>query len=399
MSAAIPFNPIAAECTIMPCLWQVAGHINGDPAAQLSACQSIFGFPVVQTVTLPAEDIFSTRTSTTTDVVVVITTSTAYATAEETSTALETAESTITEYTTTVTSTVLTTVSAPAPTVTVVKRGSGSHKLKRRGGCKPKTTTTSESSTGTNEPASSTTASMETDEPTSTSPADVCADPSVYSSACACLEASPATVYVSAATSIIDEATTVTSFSTEGAAITVTVTDLDTVSGTTTLLSTLSTVTTVTTTVTATASPAPVAPTSFGLVLADGSNVGKSLVISGSALAYVFVWANGVGPRTLGLPAAGGQPFVENSDTYKMYVRLSTTSYGVVFFTTPAYVASSAFTWAPVSCSVDAETLVMSCSTPNLMRFLQCGSTIYMANANTTPGGCVEVHLKVPSSV
>jgi hypothetical protein len=87
-----------------------------------------------------------------------------------------------------------------------------------------------------------------------------------------------------------------------------------------------------------------------------------------------------------------------NSD-YKMYIRMSTSSYGVVFFTTSVYVASSSYSWAVVTCSLDPDTLVMGCSTSGgFTRFLQCGSNFYMANPTTTPGGCAEVQLQVASS-
>jgi hypothetical protein len=37
----------------------------------------------------------------------------------------------------------------------------------------------------------------------------------------------------------------------------------------------------------------------------------------------------------------------------------------------------------------------MSCAAPGgVTRFLQCGSSFYMANPTTTPGGCIEVHLR-----
>jgi hypothetical protein len=98
----------------------------------------------------------------------------------------------------------------------------------------------------------------------------------------------------------------------------------------------------------------------------------------------------------LGLTSAGTTPFLVGNTDFKMYIRLSTTNYGLIFFTTPVYTASSSFTWLAPTCSLNPDTLVIGCATSTgLSRFLQCGSSFYMASAATTPGGCVEVHLKV----
>ncbi len=44
------FNAYDPTCTVTPCLEQVAGWANLNPAAQVSACLSMFGSPVVTTV-------------------------------------------------------------------------------------------------------------------------------------------------------------------------------------------------------------------------------------------------------------------------------------------------------------------------------------------------------------
>jgi hypothetical protein len=133
-----------------------------------------------------------------------------------------------------------------------------------------------------------------------------------------------------------------------------------------------------------------VGPTVFSLKLSSGPNMNRGLIIVGSAPAYTLQWAVSGPGRRMSLTA--GKLSVQNDPTAVMYVRMSTSSYGLVFMATAAYVASSSYTWTPVTCSVDGSTLALSCSTPSgLTRLLQCGSTVYMANADFTPGGCVEV--------
>ena len=49
---SFPSNPYDALCTITPCLQQVAGIVDNNPVAQFSACASMFGSPVVTTVSV-----------------------------------------------------------------------------------------------------------------------------------------------------------------------------------------------------------------------------------------------------------------------------------------------------------------------------------------------------------
>jgi hypothetical protein len=368
---------ISPQCTIVPCLYQVAGYVGNDPGAQLSGCVSQFGFPEVVTVTMPTT-ILTTTTATSTYTDIFISTSTELSTVEETSTSYETNLQTATEYSTTLIDTLTTTV--PAPTTT---RGPQKKKrdVRKRRTCTPRTTT------------SSTTTLSSAPFPLATN----CPDLAAYSSACACIEPTFSVTYVGT-TSVITEYESTTVTSTTSAVVTEPVTTVIVDPETTTLTSTLTTQTETTTTATEASSPSPAVPQTFGLVLSDGPNVGKSAVTSGNALAYTYVWASGVSPTQLGLTDPGTTPFLTSNSGYQMYVRLSTTSYGIVFFTTSAYVSSSGFTWVPVTCSLDPSTLVISCLTPNgLTRFLQCGTNFYMANPTTTPGGCIGVHLQVAS--
>ncbi|OIW33699.1 hypothetical protein CONLIGDRAFT_640798 [Coniochaeta ligniaria NRRL 30616] len=387
LAPAISYNPISATCTLGGlCLSQVAGYVDSNPVEQLFGCQAMFGLPIITTVTLPSDPILSTTIDTSTYTDIIISTSTVYSTLEETSTSYDTISETATAYTTTVVNTLTTTVAAP----TVVKRDT-----KKRRGCQPKP---SSSSTVSSSPATSTessTASSTTSASTLFPLATNCPSLEEYSSACACLEPTPVTEYAPAITSIIHETESATVESTTETVITLAVTTVIVQPASTTLTSTLTTLTSSTTTATQTSTPSPAVPQTFGLVLNDGANAGKPAVTAGAAPAYTFQWASAGTPTQIGLTSPNTTPFLAANSGYMMYVRMSTSSYGIVFFTTPAYVGSSSYTWAQVTCSLEPTTLVMSCTTPGgLARFLQCGTNFYMANPTTTPGGCVEVHLK-----
>ncbi|KAK0708430.1 hypothetical protein B0H67DRAFT_556916 [Lasiosphaeris hirsuta] len=387
----VHYNPIAGECTIVPCLWQVAGHFDKNPVAQLSACSSLFGFPAVPTVTLPVGPVLSTSIATSTEIDIIISATTVYSTVEETSTSYERVLETSTEYTTTLINTITVTVPAPATTTTLVpfkKRGRN-----RRRECKAKTSSKASSVVSSTAPSSAA--------PSSAAPsssalfADQCYDLGQYSSACACLEPTTVTEYEAAVTSIVRLTESITVPSTTGTVITVAITTVIVNPATTTVTTTLTTLTETATTATSTEPAAPTVPTQFGLVLQDGPNAGKALVTSSSAPSYTFVWSSSGAPSGIGLASAGTAPYLLIDSSYKMYVRLSTSTYGVVFWTTPSYVASSSYSWVTLACILDVlGNFTCTSSSNNLNRFLQCGSNIYMANPTTTPGGCVEVHLK-----
>ncbi|KAK3389755.1 hypothetical protein B0H63DRAFT_464269 [Podospora didyma] len=409
-----PMNPVNAECTMVPCLYQVAGYVNHNPEAQFSGCRSVFGFPTVATVTLPVDPVLETATATSTYIDIIISTSTAYSTLEETSTSYQSIFETATEYTATIVNTLTTTVPAPVTTIaTAPKKKRGSKK--RRDACKAKSSTVvsseapssaipssaapSSAPPSSSEAPTSALPSSEAPAPSSTAPlfplASNCPDLNAYSAACACLEPTPVTEYAAAVTSIVHETEISTVSSTTVEQVTVAVTTIIVKPATTTLTSTLTTLTGTTTIATSTSTPYPVAPTNFGLVLADGPNAGKANVLSGSAPAYSFQWSStSASPVPLSLSSAGTSPFLTSQPTYKMYIRLSTTAYGITFFTTSTYIAATGYTWVPVTCAVNPSTLIISCTAGSLTRFLQCGTVMYMANPTTTPGGCIEVHMK-----
>ena len=81
--------------------------------------------------------------------------------------------------------------------------------------------------------------------------------------------------------------------------------------------------------------------------------------------------------------------------SYGLYVHLSIASYGVAFITTPAYIASDFNTYVPLTCTVDASTLLTSCATTTgVNKTLICGNLLYIAKPSYTPGGCSVAHLK-----
>ncbi|KAK3681788.1 hypothetical protein B0T22DRAFT_494774 [Podospora appendiculata] len=363
------YNRISAECTVAPCLRQVAGYVDHNPVAQFSACQSVFGFPVVPTVTLAVDPILSTSIATSTYIDVVISTSTVYSTLEQASTSYATVYQTATEYTTTLVNTLTTTV-APAVSAVPKKRSNKKRGHHKRGNCKHSTSSGLSSSS---EAPSSTTSSSALF-PIATN----CPSLAEYSSACACLEPATVTEYASAATSVVLETATTTIPSTTEAVVTVAVTTVVVKPATATLVSTLTTLTATTTIATVTATPAPVVPQTFELVVADGPNAGVPVVTNGVSPAFTLAWVNGRIPVSLGLTSAGTIPFLTSNTAFKMYVRASTSAYGIVFFTTPSYASTTSYAWLPVTCSLAPSTLVMSCSTTGygFTRFLSCGTTL-----------------------
>ncbi|KAK0704315.1 hypothetical protein B0H67DRAFT_347288 [Lasiosphaeris hirsuta] len=392
MPSQVHYNPIAGECTIVPCLWQVAGHVDNNPVAHLSACSSLFGFPAVPTVFLPVDPILSTTIATSTYTDIIISTSTVYSTVEETSTSYESVLETSTEYTTTLVNTITTTVPA-SPTVTEKRR-------KRRRECKAKTSSkvssvvssvvpsSAVSSSAVSSSAASSSAVLSSAAPSSSALfADQCYDVGQYSSACACLEPATVTEYDAAVTSIVRQTESTTVPSTAGTVVTLAITTVIVNPATTTVTTTLTTLTETATTISQTA-----VPTLFGLVLKDGPNTNKGLARSGSAPTFSYAPTDGT-PSGIYLTSPGTQPYLLYGSEYKMYIRLSTTSYGIVFWITTSAVATSSYTWIAVPCALDASGN-FTCAANGLTRFLQCGAIMYMAKPTVTPGGCVEVHLE-----
>ncbi|KAK4456705.1 hypothetical protein QBC42DRAFT_53604 [Cladorrhinum samala] len=367
MADLLPFNP---QCTPRPCMSQVA-----ESADRLSACQSFFGFPKVATVTLPGDDVLVTSTSTYTDVVIVVTTSTTYSTAEETSTIYETVHSTATEYTTTVTNTVSTAVTA-LPAVSTLKK----KKLRRRGQCKPITGTTTAS------PTTTTAISAPSDEPII--PPSECENFSEWSSACACLDLGTVTESTGVpATWVKDEIVTVSAPSTTGTVVTVGVTTVVVKPATTTLVSTLSTQTVAITTVTSTIVPAPPVPTSFRIMLDSGSSAGQYLSLyDGSAPLGLIAADTGM---QFYLPLGGDTLSMGSDNSFIMYVSVQGAEYGPVYFSPPSSVFSD---FSKATCRLDPDTLIVSCSVPGLVApldsFKSCGNVIMLTTPTMNQGGC-----------
>ncbi|KAK4461198.1 hypothetical protein QBC42DRAFT_347348 [Cladorrhinum samala] len=402
---SVSYNPIAAACTLSPCLQQVAGYVDQQPAAQLLSCQSVFGFPVIPTLTLPGEtEVFSTRISTYTDVVVVVTTSTVYSTAEETSTAYDTEYSTATEYTTTVINTITTAVSADAaPSITAAPALPKRQKLARRGGCKPRTTSTGLSLVPSN-----------------------CVNLAEYSAACACLEPSTVRVPEPATTVItIDETVTVPAASTQEMVVTVGVTTVVVKPATTTIGTTLLTETIATTiltetipTIIATSTTISTAPSAaphlnpktivFTAMIAPENE--DSLYISSlpqetSINAYRLVVLSGGGGFVLELPANSDVLRAYGAD-FVLYTGPSQTGQALVILARPADVDASTgveSTWQRASCFITGtgEDARLKCSSEagRLNTFLRCNAgdnALYLAAPATPPtAGCQVVELGV----
>ncbi|OTB04158.1 hypothetical protein M426DRAFT_164247 [Hypoxylon sp. CI-4A] len=123
------YNP---TCAVNQCLQHVVGSIDGNPLAQYSACTSTFGAPVTSTVTPDVDVIISTLVDTVSYTDIVVSTSTTYSIYEVITTLYTDAFATITETSATTTTTTDTTIVA---TVTPLK--------KKRGACKPKTSSSS----------------------------------------------------------------------------------------------------------------------------------------------------------------------------------------------------------------------------------------------------------------
>ncbi|KAK4225705.1 hypothetical protein QBC38DRAFT_482315 [Podospora fimiseda] len=382
--AVILYNPIASGCPVATqCVNQVAGYYDHNPVAQLSSCQSLFGFPAVPTVTIPSDqNKFLTLTSTYTDVVIVVTTSTAYSTAEETSTAWETSYTTATEYTTTITSTITAAPSSAAETLPPARK-----KLKRRGGCKPSTS--------------------------STLAPNYCSDVAEYSAACACIEPQPVTeTATSAITSVAEETITVSSVSTQETVVTVGVTTVVLKPATTTIATTLSTQTVAIVTAT---SAAPPLATMFALFLVGGN--------SGWGIVTQAVPGTGTGAQVQALDviSTGGSALVMEMDastdalkvsgarknTHNLYVRFAAgdQTQGQLLFVTSAYVGTetAGVTWEKTRCSIyqnESNTLMLRCNAGNdLSRIWHCSGNnnrIFLANPSVpVPQGCIEVTLRV----
>ncbi|KAI1210454.1 uncharacterized protein F4807DRAFT_67144 [Annulohypoxylon truncatum] len=302
MADTPPLNSYNPSCVVSQCLRQVVGSIDGNPLAQYSACTSTFGAPVISTLTPSVEVVFSTLVDTVSYTDIVVSTSTTFSVYEAIITMSTDVPDTVTE-TTSTTTTTTDTVTAATTTVTPIKH-------KKRGGCKPRTTSsslsfqfsstssfapessslvpnnfsatysiypsisTSSSSSGYSfDPSSfSTTTYSSTSDSPSTIPttsssvpvipiASYCSDLEEYSSACACIDAVSTTSIVTAptptSTSTILSTVSVSVPSVSVSLVTITVTSDVTTVETSTLTATQTTTDVLTETVTSTYTPTP----------------------------------------------------------------------------------------------------------------------------------------------
>ena len=381
------YNPFNPSCSALPCLQQVVGYTHNDAAEQLASCSSIFGYPVVSTVTLPVDPVYSTDISTSTYISISVSTSVATSTYESISTSTGYIVVAQTDYTTTVVNTIVSTAAASVlPEETFTKRSpSPERRIRRR--CKGR-------------PSSSLSSSVV---PSSSVSVEACANLQAYASACACLDPEPVTVYASASTSVIPSTTVETIPSTSGTVVTSVLTSVVVQPDFTTITSVIQsyteTTTTTTTTTTAssstTAAPPPIETLAF-VASSSQPGVGGPLVFSGAGgqLSWSVV------------PAGSGSQFVlENgamrlqiSSIYKFRVGASaaSASFGQVWIITDANVASKpTIEWYTPACSVHPTTRELTCATSNgLSVWWLCSSVVYLASPGTTFAQCSQVTIK-----
>jgi len=377
------YNPFNPSCSALPCLQQVVGYTHNDAAEQLASCSSIFGYPVVSTVTLAVPPVYSTDISTSTYISISVSTSVATSTYESVSTSTGYIVVVQTDYTTTVVNTIISTAAASVlPEETFTKRSpSPERRLHRR--CKGR-------------PSSSSSVV-----PSSSVSVEACANLQAYASACACLDPEPVTVYASASTSVIPSTTVETIPSTSGTVVTSVLTSVVVQQDFATITSVLqsyteTTTTTTTTTSSSTTAPPPPIETLAFAASSSQLGVGGSLVFSGAG--GQLSWS--------AVPAGSGSQFVlENgamrlqiSSIYKFRVGASaaSASFGQVWIITDANVASKPTTeWYTPACSVHPTTRELTCATSNgLSVWWLCSSVVYLASPGTTFAQCSQVTIK-----
>ncbi|KAK3984283.1 hypothetical protein QBC44DRAFT_385887 [Cladorrhinum sp. PSN332] len=384
-----PYNP---QCTLDQCLNQVVGNVDFNPAAQFSACTSLFGAPAIVTLTDLPDVILSTSTATVPYTDIIISTSTAYSTVHETSTSYVQVPQTVTEFTATRVSTE--TVQATAPAVTFLRKRDG--KLKKRGGCKPKSSSSSSVATSSSEEPATTTSSEEpltttsTEEPSTTSSAPNCIDLEQYSSACSCIGAvgdatQTATVTDAAPTSLITETVTSTApASTSTSVITVIVTETQTQLATTTATTTLRTIKDTVETATSTI-PGGIAPTITALFRTSPLN--RLVTVVNQYVQYDY-GNTGSGAR-LQVVSSSGRVSLANKPSDTLWVRTPTVNYGVLWFQPPS---GATGTDQEVTCMPDNQG-VLSCATANgvFNTVFSCGAYMYLGRPTWVQSGCTKV--------
>ncbi|KAK4459677.1 hypothetical protein QBC42DRAFT_231137 [Cladorrhinum samala] len=370
------------QCTLDQCLSQVVGSADLNPAAQFSACVSLFGAPATVTLTNAADVIFSTSTVTVPYTDIIISTSTAFSTVTEAATSYVDVPQTVTEYTATRISTEI--IQATQPAVTLLRKRSA--QLKNRSGCKPRS---SSSTLPPQEPSITS-----TEEPSATLPAANCIDLAQYSSACSCIGAISdatqiATFSDAAPTSFITETFTSTAAaSTSTSVITVIVTETETQVATTTIPTTIQTIEDSVETATSTI-PASLAPTLTAVLRANLANrlikpLGQYLMLDGAATAATSA-------NVQVITSSGRLSFL-SSPTFSLWVR-GNNLYGYLWLQ-PDSAASSD---RPVSCMPDING-VLNCATAdgvfNVIYFCS-GTVLYMGPSDWNQAGCTKIVLNL----
>ncbi|KAK4457566.1 hypothetical protein QBC42DRAFT_236080 [Cladorrhinum samala] len=377
------YNP---QCTLDQCLNQVVGNVDLNPAAQVSACVSLFGTPATVTLTNIPDVVFSTSTVTVPYTDIIISTSTAYSTVLEEATSYTEVPQTVTEFTATRVSTEI--VEATPPAVTFLRKRHA--KVKKRGGCKPRskpsTTSTEEPSTTSTEEPSTTS----TEEPSTTSSASNCIDLEQYSSACSCIgAASDATQIVTltdaAPTSLITETVASTGpASISTSVITVIVTETQTQLATATATTTLQTIKDSVETATSTV-PATIAPTVTAIIRTNPLN--RLVTVAGQYVQYDY-GNTGVGAK-FQVVASSGRVSLIDMPSYTLWLRTPTVNYGVLWVQ-PA--ESAGATDRAVTCVPDSQGN-LSCATADGVynNIFSCGAYMYLGKPTWVQGGCTKV--------
>ncbi|KAM7191772.1 hypothetical protein V8F33_008739 [Rhypophila sp. PSN 637] len=383
------YNP---QCTLDQCLNQVIGNVDFNPAAQVSACVSLFGAPATVTLTDIPDLVLSTSTVTVPYTNIIISTSTAYSTIQETTISHVQVPQTVTEFTATRVATE--TVQATAPAVTFLKK-------RKRGACKPKsssllssvTTSSWEEPTTTvtlpfqEEPLTTTTSA---DEPATTTSAPNCINLEQYSSACSCIGAvsdatQTATLTNAGPTSFVIETVTSTApASTSTSIITVLVTETQTQLATTTATTTLQTIHDTVETATTTL-PGVIAPTVTAYFRTNPLN---RLITTADQYVQYDYGNTGIGAKMQVISSSGRVSLVDKpNDT--LWVRTPTANYGALWFQQTTGASS---TDQPVTCKPDnAGTL--SCATENgqFNTIFSCGAYMYLGRPTWVQSGCTKV--------
>ncbi len=366
------YNPV---CAASPCLQQVIGYTDQNPQAQYSACVSLFGSPVVTTLTPSVDVILETTTATVsyTDIIVSLTTKTFVV--DETVTVSADLYETVTAYSTVV-ATVTTIAPLEAPSSTLVPEKM--KKRTQRRGCRGSTT-----SSEPTVPSSSTIAPL-------FPIASNCPSREEYSSACACISAVATTQTVTGAVSTVVSAIpeTVTdkipftSVSTVDLVVTEAVTATATATLTVTVTSSLPGTTTVTVHLSPTQSSAVYVTSPWG----QGNSLGWNGGIVGAS--------NNADPNVIGFVTAGGQPWLVSDPAHKLFACDGSSYYGAnpqwraVEFETD----DRASDCQPITCTVATDGQ-LSCQTTTgitLTKFMSCYWGMYIATADYTSGSCYE---------